>query len=166
MRQAARLLANDAGRDSEGVRAVYQDLLATLEAEQGQAGDLRGAAAHFVKVTASYGDGLFHCYDVPDLPSTNNDLERRFGALRYHERRTTGRRSIPRGAIVRGSGRVITVLAADQHAAGAATLRLTDRAAWQALRQQLAERQETRRAQRRFRKDPDTYLSALEQLLQ
>jgi hypothetical protein len=137
-----------------------------MEAEQGQAGYLRGAAAHFLKVTASYGDGLFHCYDLPDLPPTNNDLERRFGALRYHERRTTGRRSIPGSAIVRGGVRVAAVLAADQHAGGASALRLTDRAAWQRLRQQLADRQETRRAQRRFRKDPDTYLRALERSLQ
>lgn len=166
MRQAAQLLANDAGRDSAAVRTAYQDLLATLEAEQEQAGYLRGAAAHFLKVTASYGDGIFHCYDLPDLPPTNNDLERRFGALRYHERRTTGRRSIPGSAIVRGSVRVLAVLATEQHADGASGLCLTDRAAWHALRQQLAERQETRRAQRRFRKDPDTYLSALEQQLQ
>jgi hypothetical protein len=37
-----------------------------------------------------------------------------------------------------------------------------DRAAWQTLRRQLDERAETRRAQRRFRKDPDRYLAALE----
>ena len=166
MRQAAHLLANDAGRDSVAVRTGYQDLLATMAAEQEQAGYLRGAAAHFLKVTASYGDGIFHCYDVPDLPPTNNDLERRFGALRYHERRTTGRRSIPGSAIVRGTVRVIAVLAAEQHAGEASGLCLTDRAAWQALRQHLADRQETRRAQRRFRKDPATYLRTLEQLLQ
>ena len=166
VRRAAHLLANAEGRDRAAVCTGYQDLLATMDAEQEQAGYLRGAAAHFLKVTASYGDGLFHCYDVPDLPPTNNDLERRFGALRYHERRTTGRRSIPGSAIVRGSVRVIAVLAIEQHTGGPSGLRLTDRAAWRALRQQLAARQETRRAQRRFRQDPDTYLTALEQLLQ
>ena len=38
--------------------------------------------AHFRKVTASYGHGLFHGYDLPDLPRTSNDLERRLGTPR------------------------------------------------------------------------------------
>ena len=164
MRQAARLLAEDEGRDGAAVRAAYQALLATMMAEQAAAGRLRGAVGHFLKVTASYGDGLFHCYEVPDLPRTNNDLERRFGTLRYHERRATGRRSIPGGAVVRGAVRVVAVLAADQQG-GAPELRPADRAAWRTLREHLEGRQETRRAQRRFRRDPDAYLTALEQQL-
>ncbi len=32
----------------------------------------------------SYWAGLFHCYAVPDLPRTNNDLEHYFGTARYH----------------------------------------------------------------------------------
>jgi hypothetical protein len=47
----------------------------------------------FRKVTASYWPGLFHCYDVPDLPRTNNDLEHYFGSARYAKRRATGRKS-------------------------------------------------------------------------
>src|SRR3712207_6139193 len=92
VRPAARPLSEDEGRDGAAVRAAYEELLATMSAEQARAGRLQGAVAHFRKVTASYGDGLFHCYDVPDLPRTNNDLERRFGTLRYHERRAAGRR--------------------------------------------------------------------------
>ena len=136
-----------------------------MATEQATANTLSHAVAHFIKVTANYGEGLFHCYDVADLPSTNNDLERRFGLLRYHERRATGRRSLPASAVLRGSVRVVTVLTADQHDCGASGLRLTDRAAWRALRQQLDGRQETRRAQYRFRKAPDAYLAALEQQL-
>ena len=30
---------------------------------------------HFLKVFRSYWPGLFHCYDVEDLPRTNNDLD-------------------------------------------------------------------------------------------
>jgi hypothetical protein len=134
-----------------------------MTAEQATAGRLSTAVAHFLKVTASYWAGLFHCYEVPGLPRTNNDLERRFGTLRYHERRATGRRSIPGGAVVRGAVRVVTVLTADQHERGGPELRPIDRAAWQALRQHLEGRQDTRRAQRRFRRDPDAYLAALEQ---
>ncbi len=147
------------------MRAALQSLLNRMATEQAMANTLSHAVAHFIKVTANYSAGLFHCYDVPELPSTNNDLERRFGMLRYHERRATGRRSLPGSAVLRGSVRVATVLTADQHDYGASGLRLTDRAAWQALRQQLDDRQETRRAQHRFRKDPDVYLGTLEQQL-
>jgi hypothetical protein len=113
-------------------------------------------------VTASFGAGLFHCYDVPDLPRTNNDLERRFGTLRYHERRATGRRAVPSGLVLRGTVRTLAVLAAAQAGGAPLDLRVPDRAAWQALRRQLDERAETRRAQRRFRRDADRYLAALE----
>ena len=147
------------------MRAALQSLLDRMTAEQATVNTLSPAVTHFLKVTANYSAGLFHCYAVPDLPSTNNDLERRFGMLRYHERRATGRRSLPGGAVLRGSVRIVTVLAADHHDRGASGLRLTDRAAWQALRRQLENRQETRRAQYRFRKAPEAYLATLEQQL-
>ena len=44
-------------------------------------GPLAAAKRHFLKVTASYGPGLFWCYDVPGLPRTNNALEQFFGAV-------------------------------------------------------------------------------------
>ena len=31
---------------------------------------------HLDKVSRSYWPGLFHCYDVPGLPRTNNELEK------------------------------------------------------------------------------------------
>ncbi len=95
---------------------------------------------------------------------TNNELERRFGSLRYHERRT-GRRAVSGRLVLRGAVRVVAVLSANQPDEVANDLRLRDRGAWQHLRQQLDERAETRRAQRRFRRDPATYLAALEQQL-
>jgi hypothetical protein len=48
---------------------------------------------------------------------------------------------------------------------GSTDLRLTDVAAWQALRHTLDSRHEGRRRQLRFRRDPGTYLAALEQRL-
>lgn len=122
-------------------------------------------ARTFLKVTASYGDGLFHCYDVPDLPATNNDLERRFGTLRYHERRSSGRRAVSGGLVLRGAVRVVAVLSADRAEDAREQLRLRDREAWHKLRQQLELRSESRRAQRRFRQNPEVYLAKLEQQL-
>jgi hypothetical protein len=130
--------------------------------QQATVGTLGGAVTHFQKVTASYTDGLFHCYAVPDLPRTNNDLEQCFGAVRYHERRATGRKGAVPGVVVRGAVRVVAVLATRERRFAAAELQLTDLPAWQALRDQLAYRQAARCAQLRFRKDPETYLAALE----
>ncbi len=148
------------------MRGAYQAVLVALTAAQATPGWLGTAATHFLKVMASYHAGLFHCYDVPELPHTNNDLERRFGMVRYHERRATGRRSLPGNVVLRGAVRVVTILTADP-SGGPPELRPSDYAAWWGLRQQLDARVETRRAQRRFRKDPAAYLAALErQLLQ
>jgi len=60
---------------------------------------------HFVKVSASYEAGLFHCYDVVDLPRTNNELEQFFGSYRHHERRVSGRKVASASLVVRGAVR-------------------------------------------------------------
>ena len=147
------------------MRERYEAWLRTLTSQQAREGWLGQVAATFLKVSANYLDGLFHCYDVADLPSTNNDLERRFGTLRYHERRASGRRAISGRLILRGAARVVAILSGGQPEEAAEQLHLRDRAAWQRLREQLDTRAERRRAQRRFRCDPAAYLAKLEQQL-
>ena len=128
-------------------------------------GALAPAVDQFCKVTASYWPGLFHCYDVPDLPRTNNALEQYFGAARYHERRASGRKGASPGLVVRGAVRAVAAVATRDHGFDEVTLRPSDLAAWQALRRQLTTRQDARRAQRRFRRDPEGYLATLEEAL-
>ena len=41
-------------------------------------------------VSRSYGPGLFHCYAVPGLPRTNNEMESHFRETRRRLLRTTG----------------------------------------------------------------------------
>ncbi len=163
--QAAHILANHEQQDGAGVRCQYEQLLATLTRQHTRDDWLGSVARTFLKVSANYGNGLFHCYDVPDLPATNNDLERRFGTLRYHERRSSGRRAVSGGLVLRGAVRVVAVLSADRLEDATEQLRLRDREAWRKLRQQLERRAESRRAQRRFRRDPVVYLAKLEQQL-
>jgi hypothetical protein len=75
--------------------------------------------ATFLKVTASYWPELFHCYDVVDLPRTNNDLEHVFGSTRYHERCPTGRKQASPGLVVRGSVRIVaTIVTQNNHFSG------------------------------------------------
>lgn len=147
------------------MRAEYQALLATMTAQRDTLAALAPAVDQFLKVTASYGPGLFRCYDVPDLPPTNNALEQYFGSARYHERRATGRKGASPGLVVRGAVRLVAAVATRSQPFADADLRPADLAAWRTLRQQLQTRQDARCAQRRFRRDPAAYLSALEQQL-
>jgi hypothetical protein len=128
-------------------------------------GALAGAVDQFARVSASSWPGLFHCYDVPDLPPTNNALEQYFGSARYHERRATGRKGASPGLVVRGAVRVVAAVATRDQPFDEVELRPADLAAWRRLRRQLATRQDARCAQRRFRRDPEAYLAGLEEAL-
>ena len=163
--QAAHLLANAEQRDVTSLKQAYEQLLETMTPQQEKLGALAPAVAHFRKVTASYWEGLFQCYQVKDLPRTNNDLEQFFGTARHVERRATGRKRASPTLVVRGSVRVVAAGASRLFSFSAAQLRLTDVTAWRALRQTLDYRHEGRRRQLRFRRDPQAYLADLEQLL-
>ena len=165
LHQAAHLLANAEQRDVETLKQEYQHLLETMTQQQDVLGGLAPAVAHFRKVTESYWEGLFRCYQVKDLPRTNNDLEQYFGTARHVERRVTGRKRASPTLVVRGSVRVVAAGASQRFSFSAADLRLTDVAAWRALRQTLHYRHEGRRRQLRFRRDPQAYLASLEQRL-
>ena len=108
---AARILENAAGEGAGTVRRRFDGLTAALRRHRALAGTLEPAITHFIKVTRSYRPGLFHCYAVPDLPRTDNDLEQAFGAQRYHERRATGRKSASPAAVLRGEVRLIAATA-------------------------------------------------------
>ena len=163
--QAAHLLANHDGQTGAAVRAAYQALLDTITTQRDTLGPLASSVDQFLKVTASYGPHLFHCYDLPDLPPTNNDLEQCFGSVRYHERRATGRKGASPGLVVRGAVRVVAALAARGPQLDGPELQPADLTRWRALRRQLAARQEARCAHRRFRQGPHAYLAALEEAL-
>lgn len=64
----------------------------------------RGAAFghfidHVVGVSERFWFGLFRCYDILDLPRTNNDLEQFFNVLKRHARRVHGRKSTAGGPL-------------------------------------------------------------------
>src|SRR6478735_6932794 len=103
--RAAHPLSHEEGRDLFALRRDYRRLLAEMRREQASLGALAPAIGVFRKVTRSYWPGLFRCYTTPGLPRTNNDLEHCFGAVRYHERRATGRRGASPTLVVRGQVR-------------------------------------------------------------
>jgi hypothetical protein len=161
--QVAAILANDEQLTGPQVRARLQRWLMWMQQQKAQL-DQQAAKAidHFVKTTHSFAPGLFHCYDIAGLPATNNDLEQCFGSVRYHERRTTGRKAAVPAVVVRGSARLVATVASKTRLFSAQDLRPRNPRQWLQLRQELSYREQTRCQQRRFRKDPVGYLAHLE----
>jgi hypothetical protein len=56
---------------------------------------------HLDTVSTSYWPGLFHCYDLEELPRTNNDLESLFRDTQRRLLRTTGQKGQTRRALQR-----------------------------------------------------------------
>ena len=167
VRRVARLLKNEAGRPGQAVRRGLRRLLAEMRREAGSPQGLSGAVGHFVKVSASYEPGLFHCYEVADLPRTNNDLEQFFGSHRYHERRASGRKGASPGLVLRGQVRLLAAAATRRHRYRAEELAGADPGQREELRRQLEARRRRRVSRSRFRRDPKAFLCQLEeQLLQ
>jgi hypothetical protein len=163
--RAARILDNPKRRRSPALRRRYRALLREMRRRTKKAGQLRTAIAHFLKVTESYWPGLFHCYDVPDLPRTNNDLEQLFGSTRHHERRCTGRKAASPSLVLRGSVRIVAGLGTRSRSFRGSELAPTNIATWQTLRAGLEKRRHTRVLRQRFRRNPEAYLRHLEALL-
>ena len=128
-------------------------------------GALEPAIIHFLKVTRSYWPGLFHCYGMPDLPRTNNELEQVFGANRYHERRATGRKVASPALALRGSVRVVASAASRLRTFSAEQITPENVETWRVLRESLEARRQQRVLRYRFRRDPESYLDDLESTL-
>jgi hypothetical protein len=164
VKRVARLLENKRKQPAKQVRRGLSALLSKIRQAAKEAKD-PGVAERlrwFVKVTKSYWSGLFHCYDLADVPRTNNDLEHLFGSHRYQERRASGRKQASPGLVVQGSVRVVASLATRLRPDEGLKLPSGYVEDWRLLRAELDKRRETRRKQRRFRRDPVKYLDRLE----
>lgn len=162
---AARILDNPKQDHGSAVRRRYRVLLRDMRQQAKKAGPLKTAITHFLKVTDSYWPGLFHCYDVPDLPRTSNDLEHLFGSTRHHERRCTGRKGASPSLVLRGSVRIVAGLGTRSRRFQGSELAPASLETWRNLRDSLEKRRHTRVLRHRFRRDPQAYLRQLEALL-
>jgi hypothetical protein len=147
------------------MRRRYAGMLGALSRAAAKSGPMRPGLEHFLKVTRSFWPGLFQCYDHPDLPRTNNDLEQTFGGYRHHERRVTGRKAASASTVLRGSVRLPAAMATRYRTVQGPELAPADLLAWRSLRRQLDERRHARTLGRRFRRKPEPYLRSLERLL-
>jgi hypothetical protein len=165
--RVAHILGENGPNNAAEARRQLGGLLGAMTRHGGMLGVLAGAAAHFVRVSRSYWPGLFCCYEVADLPRTNNDLEQFFGSHRYHERRASGRKGASPCLVLRGQARLLAAAATRCRGFTAGELAQADRGRREELRRLLEARRQRRVQRGRFRRDPQAYLQALEeQLLQ
>jgi hypothetical protein len=149
----------------EVVRQQLSGLLGAMKRHRDSVDALGPSVDHFVKVSRSYWPGLFACYETAGLPRTNNDLEHAFGSHRYHERRASGRKGASPALVLRGSVRLVAALTTRQRVVSVAELVSADRNAWRRMRAELEQRRQRRVQRRQFRRDPHSYLRALENKL-
>jgi hypothetical protein len=163
VRAAAHVLANPDKKARAEVRGDFVRVLRSIGVTKRHCGPLEAALTHFLKVTRNYRAGLFHCYDDPGIPRTNNDLEQYFGQHRYHERRATGRKRGSVNTVLHGPVRLVASAMTRLRPFTAVELALPSRERWQRQRKAVRERFARRAQGRRFRRDPSTYLAQLEQ---
>jgi hypothetical protein len=76
----------------EQVAGQLRSYLDTVRCLRAVTPTLEAFGLHLDTVSRSYWPGLFPCYDVPNLPRTNNELESRFRDMRRRLLRTTGQK--------------------------------------------------------------------------
>ena len=110
LRQAADWLAYIADLlDPEGkpdrsgaqVQQALAAFLADIDQESQGSARLRRFCQKIQNTTRNYTPGLFHCYDIPGLPRTNNDRESEFRDLNRRLLATTGQRGLVKRIIQR-----------------------------------------------------------------
>jgi hypothetical protein len=141
----------------------YLDELATALREGRVPAGLAGPVDHLITVLRRLGHGLYHCYDVPGLPRTDNDLEQFYRRVKTLERRITGHKRSDT-FVVRVGGFAVYAAAASQATESTLLRQLATvpAAAWQAERATLWANQERQAKMRRFRLHRAAYLADLE----
>jgi len=124
---------------------------------------LQQPVEHLRTVLLRLGDGLYHCYDVPGLPRTNNDLEQFYRRVKASERRITGRKRSD-SFVVRVGGFAVYAITASEVSEAELQPQLASVTAddWQRERKVLRGNQERQTKMRRFRLHRDAYLADLE----
>jgi hypothetical protein len=96
LKKIAAVLEPD-GKPVRSGQQVHQEVFALLhEIQATRTADpfLRQTYNTILKTTLRYAPGLFHCYDIPGLPRTNNDRESEFRDLHRRLLRTTGQKGL------------------------------------------------------------------------
>lgn len=115
---------------------------------------------HLTALTERYQDGLFHCYDIPGLPRTNNNIESLFGRVRRQTLLTSGPHHAKQRLHEQGAWLLFDVVK-DEHEQ-LKRLQRVSLSDWRKERERMLAHQATFTADRRFRRQPEKYLAELE----
>ncbi len=118
---------------------------------------------HLGVVLRRLGEGLYHCYDVPGLPRTDNALEQFYRRVKTEQRRITGRKRAD-AFVVRVGGFAVYATASSGTAEHVLReqLAMVPAVDWQQQRVHLRQTQARQTKMRRFRLRRAAYLSDLE----
>jgi hypothetical protein len=81
-------------RTARQVKRAVTEFLERLTQKAQEHPDEAQVIAQIIKAVRHRWWGLFTCYRIPNVPSSNNDLETFFKELKHHQRRITGRKSV------------------------------------------------------------------------
>ncbi len=124
---------------------------------------LRPPLEHVITVLRRLGQGLYHCYDVPGLPRTDNDLEQFYRRVKSLERRITGHKRSDTFVVRLGGFAVYAVAAsAESERSLLPGLAAVPAVVWQRERDLLRATQRRQVQMRRFRLRRAAYLADLE----
>ena len=114
-----------------------------------------------LKTSRHFGSQLFTHYDHPDLPSTDNELERVFRDTRRHERLITGHKSTARRTVRDGPLLVSALQRARADLPSAQDLRKVPEPTWKRNLHRIREARTRFDRPRRLRKNLSVILQAL-----
>ena len=117
---------------------------------------------HVVGVTRRFWSGLFHCYDLEKMPSTNNAMEGFFGAIKRQQRKVTGRSSTSGGPLETCASYVLGAWsAANTHPDLVSLLQDIPPESLNLARKRLEELAKPAKEKRSIARDSDSYLDGL-----
>ncbi|HEY5869036.1 MAG TPA: transposase [Candidatus Tectomicrobia bacterium] len=144
------------------VAEQLRSYLDTIQRQPGLPPVLETFRRHLDTVSRSYGPGLFHCYEVPGLPRTNNELESHFRETRRRLLQITGQQGQTQRTLLR-QGAWELLHHATTEAELQEALRQTPPADLAQERQRFAAHRQRFRLQRRSRKQTQAQFEHLRQ---
>lgn len=115
---------------------------------------------HLLRLTKRYAPGLLHCYDIPGLPRTDNDLESLFGRVRRQTLLTSGPYHARQRLHEEGAWLLFDIVH-DEHEQ-VRRLQRVSLEDWRKERCRMQEHRATFTDDRRFRRQSPKYLAELE----
>jgi hypothetical protein len=149
-------------RSGAQVEQALSNYLNQIQVESQSDPKLQGFFHIIQKTTHSYAPGLFHCYDIPGLPRTNNDRESEFRDLNRRLLSTTGQKGLTKRLLQReGAWELIPIPNSLEEVEKA--LSHVDPNDFQKERQRVREHRQRFRLHTRSPKQSQTQLKHLEQ---